>query len=196
MQEKTKNFKFKTSHWVSRTIFRKGWQNHFPFVQGQFLETKCFLQKTYTMKFLTFSSKKLPTLRKKPHSVDEIAFDEHCETMWKKIIFPKKTVCTPICYRLPAGILRQFSRGCFLHIQGYTSGRKCRPKKKTINFDFELWYKNLRTFSETFPQGYLYCILVVQRHLLGKNVSKVFLIIIIFWVCAEIFRQVVRTTIH
>ena len=33
--------------------------------RGHFLETKCFLQKTYTMKFLNFSSKKLPTLRKK-----------------------------------------------------------------------------------------------------------------------------------
>ena len=155
LKEKTKNFNFKTSHWVSRTKFRKGWQNHFPFVQGQFLETKCFLQKTYTMKFLTFSSKKLPTLRKKSHNVDEIAFDEHGETMWKKLIFLKKTVCTRICYRLRAGILRQFSRGCFLYIKGYTSGRKCRPKKRTIIFVFEIWYKNLRTFSETFPQGYL-----------------------------------------
>ena len=42
------------------------------------------------MKFLTFSSKKLPTLRKKSHNVDEIAFDEHGETMWKKLIFLKK----------------------------------------------------------------------------------------------------------
>ena len=56
----------------------------FDLSRGHFLETKCFLQKTYTMKFLTFSSKKLPTLRKKSHSVDEIAFDEHDETMWKK----------------------------------------------------------------------------------------------------------------
>ena len=65
LQEKTKNFNFKTSHWVSRTIFRKSWQNHFPFVQGHFLETKCFLQKTYTMKFPNFSSKKLPNLGNK-----------------------------------------------------------------------------------------------------------------------------------
>ena len=63
--KKDKKLQFMTSHWVSRTIFRKGWQNHFPFVQGHFLETKCFLQKTYTMKFLNFSSKKLPNLRKK-----------------------------------------------------------------------------------------------------------------------------------
>ena len=84
LQEKTKNFNFKTSHWVSRTTFRKSWQNHFPFVQGHFFETKCFLQKTFTMKFLNFSSTKLPSLRKKSHSVDEIAFDEHGETMWKK----------------------------------------------------------------------------------------------------------------
>ena len=86
------------------------------------------------MKFLTFSSKKLPNLRKKFHSLDEIAFDEHGETMWKKMILQKKTVCTKICYRLRAGSLRQFSRSCFLHIQGYTSGRKCRPKNRTINF--------------------------------------------------------------
>ena len=68
-KKKTKNFNFKTSHWVSRTIFREGWQNHYPCFQGHFLETKCFLQKTYTMKFLTFSSKKLPTLRKKNPTV-------------------------------------------------------------------------------------------------------------------------------
>ena len=63
--KKTKNFNVKSFHWVSWTLFRRGWQNHFPFVQGHFLETKCFLQKTYTMKFSTFSSKKLPTWRKK-----------------------------------------------------------------------------------------------------------------------------------
>ena len=32
--------------------------------------------------------------KKKSHSVDEIAFDEHGETMWKKLIFLKKTVCS------------------------------------------------------------------------------------------------------
>ena len=67
-KKKTNNFNFNTSHWVSGTIFRKGWQNHFPFVRGHFLETKCFLPKTCTKKFLNFSSKKLATLRKKiPH---------------------------------------------------------------------------------------------------------------------------------
>ena len=111
----------------------------FHLTRGIFWKQNVFLQKTYTMKFLTFSSKKLPTLRrKKSHSVDVIAFDEHGETMWKKIIFLKKTVCSQICYRLRAGILLQFSRRCFLHIQGYTSGRKCRPKKRTINFVFEM----------------------------------------------------------
>ena len=114
----------------------------------------------------------------------------------KKIVFLEKTVCSRICYRLRAGNLRQFSRGFFLHIQGYTSGRKCRPKKWTIYFVFEIWYKNLRTFSETFPKGYLYCIPVVQRHLLGKIVGKVFLTISGFWFCAEIFRQVVKITFH
>ena len=115
--------------------------------------------------------------------------------MWKKK-FPNKTVCSRIYYRFRAANLRQFSQSCFLHIQGYTSGRKCRPTKWTIYFVFEIWYKNLRIFSETFPKRYLYCILVVQRHLLGKNVGKVFLSLSIFWVCAEIFRQVVRITFH
>ena len=55
-------------------------------------------------------------------------------------------------------------------------------KKRTIIFVFEIWYKNLRTFIETFPQGYLYCILVDQRPFLGNNVGKVFVIISIFWV--------------
>ena len=156
LQEKTKNFNFKTSHWVSRTIFRKSWQNHFPFVQGHFLETKCFLQKTYIMKFPNFSSKKLPTLRKKSHSVDKIASDEHGETKWRKIIFLKKTVCSRICYRHRAGILRQFSRGCFLHIHEYTSGRKCRQKKgllflflksdlKTCGLSAKLFHKDIYT---------------------------------------------------
>ena len=150
MQEKSKNFKFKTSHWVSRTIFRKCWQNLFPFVHGQFLETKCFLQKTYTMKFLTFSSKKITNFEKKIPQCWRNCFWWARRNNVEKMILQKKTVCSRICYRLPAGILWQFSRGCFLHIQGYTSGRKCRPKKSTINFVFEIWYKNHRLSAKLF----------------------------------------------
>ena len=40
--KKTKNFNFKTCHWVWRTIFWKGWQNHFPLIQWHYLGTKCF----------------------------------------------------------------------------------------------------------------------------------------------------------
>ena len=136
--KKTKNFNFKTSHWVSRTIFRKGWQNHFPYVQGHFLEKKCFLQKTFTMKFLNFSPTKLPTLRKKIPQCWRNCFWWARRNNVEKKNFLKKTVSSQICYRLRTRILRQFSRGCFLHIQEYTSGRKCRPKKRTISFVSEI----------------------------------------------------------
>ena len=89
------------------------------------------------MKFLTFSSKKLPILRNKiPHCWRNCFWWSRRNNVEKKTIFLKKTVCSQTFYRLQTGILRQFSRGCFLHFQEYTLGRKCRPKKKGLLFLF------------------------------------------------------------
>ena len=163
--------------------------------RGNFRKQNVFCRKLTLWSFQTFHRKNYQLWGKSPTMLTKLLLMSTAKQCGKKN-FLKKTVCSRICYRLLAGILRQFSRGCFLHLTEYTSDRKCRPKKGLFFFVFEIWYKNLRTFSETFPQGYLYCILVVQRHLLGKNVAKVFLIISIFWVRAEAFRQVVRITIH
>ena len=133
--------------------------------------------------------------KKNPTLLTKLLLMSTAKQCGKKTIFLKKTVCSQTCYRLRAGILRQFSRGCFLHIQEYTSGRKCRPKKRTNIFVFETWYKNLRTFSETFPQGYLYCI-SCSKTPFGKKCGQSFTDHKHFWLCAEFFRQVVRSRFH
>ena len=139
LQEKTKNFIFKTSHWVSRTIFRKGWKNHFAFVQGALFRNKMFFAENLHYEVLKLFIEKITNFeKKKPTVLTKMLLMSTAKQCGKKIVFLKKTVCTRICYRLRAGILRQFSRGCFLYIQGYTSSRKCRPKKRTINFVFEI----------------------------------------------------------
>ena len=69
LQEKKKNFNFKTSHWVSRTIFRKCWQNHFSFVRGQFLETNFFFAKTLHYGVFNFFIEKTTNIEKKHPTV-------------------------------------------------------------------------------------------------------------------------------
>ena len=128
------------------------------------------------MKFLTFSSKKLPSLRKKiPQCWGNCFWWAGRNNVEKNNFSKKKLFALKFVTDFGLEFYGSFPEvGCFLHIQGYTSGRNCRPKKRTINFVFEIWYENLRTFSETFPQGYLYCFLVLQRHFFGKKYGQRF----------------------
>ena len=196
-RQKTSILRLLTGFQEPRTIFRKGWQNHFQFVQGPFLETKFFLQKTYTMKILTFSSKKLPSLRKKiPQCWGNCFWWAGRNNVEKNNFSKKKLFALKFVTDFGLEFCGSFPEVAFCIFKNTLRVESADRKKGTINFVFEIWYKNLRTFSESFPQGYLYCILVVQRHFLGENEGKIFLIISIFWVCAEIFRQVVRIRFH
>ena len=76
--------------------------------------------------------------KKNPTVLTKLLLMSAAKQCRKKTIFLKKTVSSQICYRLRTRILRQFSRGCFLHIQEYTSGKKCRPKKRAISFVSEI----------------------------------------------------------
>ena len=131
--KKDKIFNFKTSHWVSRTIFWKRWQNHFQFLsRGPFWKKIFFAENLHYEDSNVFIEKITNFEKKNPTVLTKLLLMSTAKQCGKKIIFLKKTVRSRICYQLRAGILRQFSRGCFLHIQGYTSGRKCRPKKRLL----------------------------------------------------------------
>ena len=191
-----KSFPFQEFLGIFRNNFSAGLTKPLFSCLGALFGNKMFFTEKNTMEFLTFFIKRTTNFEQnRSRSVNKNQLNEHGETIWKKP-FWKKTNCLRICCGLRAEFHGRFPEAAFYIFKDTFRVETVDRKKRTCIFVIEIWYKNLRTFSAIFPQGYLYCILVVQRHLLGKNEGKVFLIISIFWVCAEIFRQVVRITFH
>ena len=141
---------------------------------GTFREQNVFHRKKTLWSFSLFSSKKTTNFEQnRSRSVNKNELNEHGQTIWTKP-FWKKSNCLRICCGLRAEFYGRFPEAAFYIFKDTFRVETVDRKKTTCNFVFEIWYKNLRTFSEIFPQRYLYCILVVQRHLLGKMRAKFF----------------------
>ena len=139
LQKKTKSSILRLLTGFREQYFGSVDKTTFSFCPGALFGKKIFFAENLHYEDSNVFIEKITNFEKKnPTVLTKLLLMSTAKQCGKKIIFLKKTVRSRICYQLRAGILRQFSRGCFLHIQGYTSGRKCRPKKKTINFVSEI----------------------------------------------------------